>query len=168
MKSIVLIGFAAAGKSTVGKLLAQKLGCNFVDCDQLLQQTSGKSIADMFAMGEDYFRQQENRLLPTLPTTDSVIACGGGAVLCSNFASLARHCTVVWLDIDVATCQSRLGTVRRPLQDGKSATELAQMMDCRNPIYSKYANAVVDANGAPTQVIKQILVQLGFSKGEQL
>ena len=161
MKSILLIGFATAGKSTIGKLLTHKLGCSFVDCDQLLQQASGKSIADMFAIGEDYFRQQENKLLATLPTADCVIACGGGAVLNDSFQSLASSCIVVWLDIDVATCQSRLGTDARPLQDGKSVGELQQLLAKRNILYSQYANFVVDANGTPDQVLQQILAKLG-------
>ena len=166
MKSIVMIGFATAGKSTVGKLLAQKLGCSFVDCDRLLQETYGKTIEQMFREGEDYFRQRENNLLATLPTQDSVIACGGGAVLNDSFAGLASSCTVVWLDVSVATCQGRLGKAVRPLQDGKSTDELQQLMAKRNTLYAKYANFVVDANGNPTQTLNEILAKLGLNKGE--
>jgi len=168
MKSIVLIGFAAAGKTTVGQLLASSLGCSFVDCDQLLQQATGQSIEQMLGKGENYFRQQENLLLAALPTQNSVIACGGGSVLCSSFANFAKDCTVVWLQVDVATCMDRLGQAIRPLHDGKSPAQLQQMMAKRNTIYSKYANLVVDAKGTPTQVAQKISAQLGTKQGEQL
>ena len=161
MKSILLIGFATAGKSTIGQRLANQLGCNFIDCDQLLVAQQGKSIAQLFEGGEQHFRWHENAMLATLPTTHTVIACGGGAVLCSNFGSLANSCDVVWLDIDVNTCLARLGQTKRPLQDGKSVGELQQLLAKRNTLYAQYANFVVDANGTPDQVLQQILAKLG-------
>lgn len=162
MKSIVLIGFATSGKTTVGKMLADKLNCQFVDCDQLLAQTHGKSIEQLFEGGESNFRQLENNLIATLPLANTVIACGGGAVETPNFNYLAQNCTVVYLDIDVFTCMLRLGETKRPLHDGKTATELADFLCRRAPMYKKYADVVVDANFNPSKVLQEILAKLGL------
>ena len=162
MKSILLIGFATAGKSTIGQRLANQLGCNFIDCDQLLVAQQGKSIAQLFEGGEQHFRWHENAMLATLPTTHAVIACGGGAVLCDNFSSLANSCDVVWLDIDANTCLARLGQTKRPLQDGKSPTELAAMLQQRNDLYAKYSTIKVDATASMDEVFSQILDKLSI------
>ena len=160
MKNIVLVGFATSGKTTVGKLLANKLGCNFVDCDQLLEAQHGKSIAELFSDGEQAFRKLENQLLSTLPTTDAVVACGGGAVLNKNFELLSQGATVVWLQIGVDTCLSRLGTTKRPLHDGKDSEWLAKLWAERNALYQQFANVVVDANGTVDNVVNEILCKL--------
>ncbi len=160
MKSIALIGFATAGKTTVGKILASRLGCSFVDCDQLLEETHGKSISQLFNDGEQQFRALENQLLATLPTTNTVIACGGGAVENTNFNLLAHNTTVVWLNVDLDTCLLRLGTTARPLHDNKDETQLAQFMARRNNLYASYANVVVDANGNAESVVQQICDKL--------
>ena len=162
MKSIVLIGFAAAGKSTIGKLLADKLGCNFVDCDQLLVAQQGKSVSQLFEYGEQHFRALENNLLATLPTQDTVIACGGGAVENANFKLFVQDATVVWLQIDVDTCIARLGQTARPLQDGKTACQLVEFMQKRNDLYRQFATITVDANGTIDQVTDQILGALAI------
>ncbi len=91
-KNIVLIGFMATGKSTAGKLLAQKMGMDFVDTDQTIVEEYGKSIAEIFTEhGEDFFRQAESAIIAkTAGRSGQVIATGGGAVVREeNFNNLS-------------------------------------------------------------------------------
>lgn len=162
MKSIVLIGFATAGKTTSGQIVANKLGLPFLDTDVLLQQTYGATVNALLSLGKDRFRALENDLIKILPLNDAVISCGGGLVLNDNFYKLT-DCTVVWLKVSASQCLKRLGNVRRPLHDGKSQTELQAMLDCRNNVYSKVAQVVIDTDKkTPTQVANEIASIVGL------
>src|SRR3954447_21902345 len=103
---LFLIGYRGSGKSTVGRLLAERLGWAFVDADEELEIRAGRSIADIFTTdGEPAFRALESAVLRELASRDRhVIACGGGVVLRDDHRRLLRtggHC--VWLTGDPAT-----------------------------------------------------------------
>ena len=114
MKS-VLIGFSCAYKTCAGKILAEKLGYNFIDTDKTLERRTGMSVAEIFARnGEERFREEENALLYELAESNcdnAVIACGGGSPLCSGFRALACNAAVVWLTVGVDYVLSRLRVV---------------------------------------------------------
>ena len=140
-----MIGFAASGKSSVGKLLAEKLNVAFVDTDAEIQRHCGLSVQEIFdRFGEAYFRQKENELLASLaPRQNIVVACGGGSVLAENFRELADDSVVIWLTATAATVKSRLGNISRPLFDNLSERQLAEYIDCRAPFYRRYAQVTL-------------------------
>lgn len=143
MKKIVLIGFAACYKTTVGRLMADKLRCAFVDTDKELERICNKSVQQIFETeGEQYFRKMESRLLNTLKGTNTVVACGGGSVLAENFYGFAQDSIVVCLTASAETVHARLGSVSRPLFDGLTVEELRSYMQKRAPLYSKYADEI--------------------------
>lgn len=153
--NIVLIGFACSYKTSVGKLLADKLNYNYVDTDLMIEQTSNRSIADIFAtQGEQSFRSMESALLDVVSTMqDTVVSCGGGSVLSRRFEQLTQNATVVWLMSCAETVYSRLGDSKRPLFDGKTVEELDTMIQQRTPLYHKYANITVSTDNKTSQQV---------------
>ncbi len=124
---IVLIGFMGAGKSTVGRLLGQRLNMPFVDSDAVIEEESGRAIAEIFdTSGEAGFRDIEEDVIGRLLTgPPSVVSLGGGA--CGRVATRARLAghTVVYLAVDLAEARRRVGTGGgRPLARGAGLEEL--------------------------------------------
>ena len=161
MKKIILIGFATSGKSTVGRLLADKLNAKFVDTDAEIERDCKMSVQQIFdEYGEEYFRKKENKLLLSLASRqDVVVACGGGSVMAEGFEEFAADGIVIWLTAAAATVKRRLGDTARPLFDGLSEQQLAAYIDRRTPLYQRYAQIViVTDNLTAEQVVKQINV----------
>ena len=153
MENIVLIGMPGSGKSTVGKLLAEKTGKQFVDADSVLEKTAGKTIPEIFkAEGEAYFRALESTVLKDLgKRSGTIIATGGGCVTKEeNYASLHQNGKVIWLTRDVA----KLPTKGRPLSQ---TTDLSKMYEIRKPLYTRFANCVVSNDKAVEDTANAIL-----------
>ena len=104
--TIYLCGFMGCGKSTVGKLLAQKLGMRFTDLDDYIESSAGMSIPDIFSeKGEPYFREKEAQAVKELSAENSVVACGGGTIINDNSARIAReNGPVIFLDLPFGDC----------------------------------------------------------------
>ena len=100
MKNIVLIGMPGCGKSTLGRCLAERLGRDFIDADPEIEKDSGKTIPELFAVSEDFFRKQETRTTKRLSALqDKVLAMGGGVVLRQeNIISLKENGLIIFLD----------------------------------------------------------------------
>ncbi|MCH5152025.1 MAG: shikimate kinase [Clostridiales bacterium] len=158
MKKIILIGFACCGKSTVGKILANRLNCAFVDTDREIAKRSNLTVEQIFGCyGENYFREKENQLLKTLVDGNTVVACGGGSVLADSFNAFSADGTVVWLTATAQTVRDRLGDVPRPLFDRLTVEQLNEYMLRRNPIYEKYAHIKFATDcKTPEQVAEEI------------
>ena len=158
MKKIVLIGFAACYKSTVGKLLADRLNFAFVDTDEEIARIENMSIRQIFeTQGESYFRQRETDVLCAIQTYNTVVACGGGSVLSSTFSEFIRDSIVICLTATAETVLARLGEVERPLFDGLTVEQLRGIICERAPLYNKYADAVFNTDGKTSQqVFEQI------------
>ena len=159
MKNLVLIGMMGCGKSTVGRLLAKKLGREFVDTDQYIEEKTGRTIPDLFAKeGEDHFRDLERAAGEALGgRQDLVIACGGGLPTRSAaIAPLKARGTVLFLRRDPAEIYDRVSMGGRPLgQEGRAAF-LARYA-AREPVYLSWADAVVDVGATPVETVKRIL-----------
>ena len=159
MKNIVLIGMMGCGKSTIGAMLAERLGRELVDTDALIEAQEGRSIPEIFAAeGEDYFRDLELGVSEELARRrDLVIACGGGLPLKPDcIGSLKYSGTVVWLRRDPARTYDSLDTAGRPLaQQGKEAF-LARFAQ-REPIYRAWADLIVEDFSSPEATLNAVL-----------
>ena len=160
---ITLTGFMGSGKTTVGKVLADFLGCPFMDLDDLIVKKAGKSIPEIFAQdGEPAFRQLEARLLrqtvEKYTENTVVLALGGGAVTAPASAALLRDKTVcIYLRATLDTLLGRLAgeTAGRPLADDSLAERLAS----REPIYEETAHVIIDTDGlTPDEVADEIII----------
>ena len=160
---ITLTGFMGSGKTTVGKVLADFLGCPFMDLDDLIVKKAGKSIPEIFAQdGESAFRQLEARLLrqtvEKYTENTVVLALGGGAVTAPASAALLREKTVcIYLRASLETLLQRLEgeTAGRPLADASPAARLA----AREPIYEETAHVIIDTDGlTPDEVADEIII----------
>ena len=160
---ITLTGFMGSGKSTVGAIVADALGCLFLDLDDLIVKKAGKSIPDIFAQdGEAAFRALEARVLrqtvEKYAESTMVLALGGGAVTTLASASLLHEKTVcIYLRATLDTLMQRLEgeTAGRPLADEAMAARLAE----RAPLYEKTAHVVIDTDGlTPDEVADEIII----------
>ncbi|HBB89749.1 MAG TPA: shikimate kinase [Blastocatellia bacterium] len=137
---IAITGFMAAGKTTVGRALAARLGCQFVDLDELMTAQQKRSISEMIKTdGEDRFRQLETETLTeVLPASDDVvIALGGGTWAKEQNRRLLneQNARVVWLDAPFELCWQRIptGNDGRPLAPSREAAE--KLYRARRPVY---------------------------------
>lgn len=140
MKNIVLTGFMASGKSTVGRALAQKLNVSFIDTDQLIETEQKRQIKDIFAQfGEPYFRTLETEAVRQVCRKDGqVIATGGGIVLNpKNIELFRKNSIIVFLYAGLEKILQNIsgGMSGRPVANGKSAEELAEILESRLPCY---------------------------------
>ncbi|HEX9841229.1 MAG TPA: shikimate kinase, partial [bacterium] len=149
--NVVLVGFMASGKSSVGKRAARRLGYNFLDTDHFIEAELGCSISEIFSIqGEPYFRQLETRLLQNLPRLENhVIATGGGIVTTpGNMALLKRIGTVVFLNADVEDIIARLERdTRRPMVQGGDLRERVTTLLAKRLALYQEADAVVSTAG---------------------
>ena len=146
---VVLIGFACCYKTSVGKLLADKLRCKHIDTDALIEFNASESISRIFAKkGEAAFRQAESQTLKSLAECgDTVISCGGGSPLQDGFELLVKGGKTVWLTAAAQTVKSRFGGSVRPLFDGKTTEELDALIKLRSLYYAKYADITLSTDG---------------------
>jgi shikimate kinase len=160
---ITLTGFMGSGKTTVGKVLADFLGCPFMDLDDLVVKKAGKSIPDIFAQdGEPAFRQLEAQMLrktvEKYAESTAVLALGGGAILAPASAALLHEKTVcIYLRASLDTLLQRLSgeTAGRPLADEAMASRLAE----RESIYEETAHVTIDTDGlSPDEVADEIII----------
>jgi shikimate kinase len=162
-RTIALTGMPGAGKSTVGPLVAQRLGRTFVDLDDEIEQALGRPIATVIAeAGIGYFREFEHQLLrKVLRHNDLVVGLGGGAVLRdSNVAELLLTGVLVHLDVPVATLLDRMDdreVAARPLLAGDPAGALRALHDERDQRYREVAEVTIDATGPPVAVAEDVL-----------
>ncbi len=160
---VVLVGSMGAGKTTVGALVADALGVEFLDTDQLIEIRAGKPVAEIFVDdGEEHFRGLERTAVAdALQTHAGVLALGGGAVLDpSTRALLAAH-QVVFLQVGLADAASRVGLgVSRPLLLGNVRGRIKQLLDERTPIYLSVARHSVPTDGLDAAAVADRVLAL--------
>ncbi|MGM9604517.1 MAG: shikimate kinase [Faecousia sp.] len=156
MENIILIGMPGCGKTTLGKRLAQETGKQFVDADDALEARVGRRITDIIpADGEAAFRAMETDTLAELGKQSGlIIATGGGCVTQErNYPMLHQNGTILWL----TRALDKLPTEGRPLsQTGK----LAEMFTKRQPMYQRFADAVIANDGTVEETLNQIRAAL--------
>ncbi len=147
---LVLVGSPGAGKSSVGRRVAERMGVGFVDTDLAIEKSAGMSVSDIFVtLGEDEFRRMEaDAVRQAIETSDGVVALGGGAILNTQTQELLRTQRVVWLKVGVPDAASRVGlNTARPLLLGNVRGTLMALLEQRNPIYASVATEVVETSG---------------------
>lgn len=155
--TVVLVGLMGAGKSSVGRRLAVRLGLPFIDADEEIEKSAGMTIPEIFARhGEAAFRDGERRIIARLLEGSAhVLATGGGAFIDPVTRARIRAAAVtVWLRADLAALLRRVKrrTDRPLLQQGEPATVMAELMARRYPIYAE-ADITVDTDDAAQEVI---------------
>ncbi|WP_246000353.1 shikimate kinase [Nocardioides pocheonensis] len=147
---VVLVGPMGAGKTTVGRLVADALGVRFLDTDEVVEREAGKPVAEIFVDdGEPHFRALERAAVTAaLEGHDGVLALGGGAVMDpATQEQLTAH-EVVFLRVGLTDAAQRVGLgVSRPLLLGNVRGRIKQLLDERTPVYESVARHVVDTDG---------------------
>jgi shikimate kinase len=169
-RCIVLVGLMGAGKSTVGRRLAKRLGLAFVDSDEEIEKAAGRTIREIFeGFGEPSFRDGERRVIARLVGGEpKVIATGGGAFVDEQTRQLIlEQCIAIWLDADVETLAARVRRRdNRPLLHGKDPVQVLRgLAEVRNPLYVR-AHIHIRSEPAPHErTVERILDALGSREG---
>ena len=161
-RPIVLVGLMGAGKSTVGRRLARRLGLPFVDSDEAIEDAAGFSAGELFERyGDADFRDGERRLVSRLiDGTVRVIATGGGAYVDPRTRKLLNERAItVWLDapVDVLTERTGRRNTRPLLRSGNRATTLERLAQERGPAYAEAHIRVRSGDGAHKDVVDAIV-----------
>ncbi len=177
--NVVLTGFRGSGKTTVGKALAERLGREFIDCDEYIEKQTGLTIREIFERhGESRFRTIESEAIVELARLDGkVIATGGGAVLkYQNIQILKRQGrgVVFFLEVGAETAFGRIQADpatrarRPPLTEKDPLTEVRGQIEFRRPYYMKGADHTVAVDGRKAEeVVEAILAHLKERRVEE-
>lgn len=167
-KNIILIGFMASGKSTLGKKLANKLEFDFIDTDDLIEKSEQISINEIFeTKGEDYFRLLEKKLIEKLPNENTVIAVGGGLPCYSdNMKSLNSKGCTVYLKRPAKELFNRLLNAKnkRPLVKNLSEDELLLFIEKKlkgREVFYEQSQIILERN---EQTVKDIVKKIAPEK----
>lgn len=163
IKTIYLCGFMGCGKSTVGRLLAEKLGTSCTDMDTFIEERERMPIPQIFSeKGEPYFRQKETEVIGILGERGGVIACGGGAMLKKENAEIASSLgKVVYIDVPYEVCWERIsGDDNRPIVKANTKESLKEIYDGRKPLYCAHSDISADGMGTPDEIADRIISQL--------
>lgn len=161
----MIVGPPGAGKTTIGRLVADRLGGELRDTDTDVERLAGKPISEIFIdEGEAVFRSLERAAVAAaIAEHDGVVALGGGAVLDEGTRALLASLRVVFLDVGLADAAARVGLNRdRPLLIGNPRAQLNRLMNERRPLYVDVATITVDTSGrTPEDVADEVLRHVG-------
>lgn len=162
MTALVLVGMMGAGKSTIGRILADRLGWPLVDSDRAIEAKTGRTVRELWeAGGEDAYRALESDVVldAVRGDADVVVAAPGGVVLDEQVRTALEAVDVVWLRADPATLAGRVEQGdHRPLLGDDPQTVLSDIATAREGLYRQVADLVIDVDGlSPETVAAQIL-----------
>jgi shikimate kinase len=163
-RRILLVGMMGAGKSTVGRLVADKLDWRYVDSDTEVERSTGLTVPELFARdGEEAFRAAESDALERAcaDTEPTVVSVAGGAVLReANRSLLAASGTVIWLRAPVSLLARRVGDgAGRPLLDDDPLAALTALSAVRDPLYAEVADLAIDTEGLEPDEVATLVMQ---------
>ena len=168
--NIVLIGMRGSGKTTIGKLLAKRLGKRFIEMDELIVQRLGQSIPEIVnRYGWEKFRDVEEEITREVAGWDNVVNATGGGVVTreENIRELKQKGKLVWLKANTDTLLRRIGNDQsRPSLTGKSPREdMEAVLAERSPIYQRVADFIVDTEGKMPEEIAEAIAKLYTEQG---
>jgi len=157
VKNIVLIGMPGCGKSTLGRSLAEMLGREFIDADPEIEKDAGKTIPELFAVSEDFFRKQETRTTKRLSALqDKVLGMGGGVVLRQeNISSLKENGLIIFLDRSPEDIIGDVDTQTRPLL-AAGRQRIYDLYAQREALYRAAADVTVQNKGSMQDVLLRL------------
>jgi len=165
-EKVILTGYRATGKTSIGKILADLLGFDFIDTDLAIEKRQGESIAELVGRGGwDLFRRHEEEMLLDLARRKNiVIATGGGSVMHENaWKKLRKNALSVWLTADIKTICQRLaadnGTddQRPPLTEMGTIDEISMVLNERLPLYKKSSDLTINTEGKNPEEVAEII-----------
>lgn len=164
-RTVVLVGLMGAGKTCIGRRLAERLGCAFVDADEEIEKAAGCSISDIFEIyGEHAFRDGERRVIcRLLNDPPHVLATGGGAYMDEEVRRRVAECAIsVWLraDMDLLMQRTQRRAGRPLLENGDHRATLKRLMDERYPVYAEADITVDSARETPEVTVERVLTAL--------
>ena len=162
---LIIIGPMASGKSVVGKKLSKRMGLNFFDTDEQIEQKSGVTISWIFDVeGEEKFRDRESEILSTVIKEDNcVISTGGGIVLREENRSLLKKGTGIYLKTSIQSQLERtMNDKERPLLQNIDNKEeaLREIAKLRNPIYESCCEITIEETNSPNDAVDKIVEKL--------
>lgn len=159
MKNVILIGMPGAGKSTVGVVLAKRLGYTFLDSDLVIQQKYGKLLHELIREhGVEGFWKIENDVNAGLICDKTVIATGGSAIYGAEAMEHLRSIgTVVYLRLTLSQIEERLGDLTERGVTLREGQDLKALYEERTPLYEKYAHVIIDCDG---QKVRELVTRI--------
>jgi shikimate kinase len=165
---VVLVGPMGVGKSTVGRILAERLGLGYRDTDADIEHFSGRTIPEIFIdEGEAHFRELERQAVcAAVNGHRGILALGGGAILDAGTRDLLTGLPVIFLEVGVSEAMKRVGlTAPRPLLAVNPRQRWRELMEERRPLYTEVARAVITTDDrTPEDVAEAILDALELKK----
>ena len=167
-RNVCLIGYRGTGKTTVGRILAERLGYRYIDTDDEIEKRAGRTIADIFRdQGEGAFRDLESTVIAdVVQPSQLVLSLGGGAILRPENRQRIQECgVVVWLRAPLETIAERMGLDphtedRRPkLTEHGTLDEINAVLQERWPLYQACASISVDTDGRSPQAVVDLIVE---------
>ena len=166
-EKVILTGYRATGKTSIGKILADLLGFDFIDTDLAIEKNQGETITEMVGRGGwDIFRRKEEKVLLELARRNNlVIATGGGSVMHENaWKILRKDALSVWLTADIKTICQRLAAdcdtddQRPPLTEMGTMDEISMVLNERQPLYKKSSDLTINTEGKTPEEVAEIIL----------
>lgn len=164
IQPIFLVGARGCGKTTTGRTLAKALGYHFADTDSHILTSTGKSVAEIVSQEEwSGFRHRESQALRQVTMPGTVIATGGGMVLCEeNRRFMRENGVAIWLNVPAGVLATRLNAspeeTQRPTLTGKSIVdEIVDVLKARETLYQQTAHHIIAATDSPEKVVESII-----------
>jgi len=157
-RNIVLIGMPGCGKTTIGKLLAERLGKKFIDIDAYIEKLQGCTINEIFKQGEEVFRSLETEAVFALEKERSAVITTGGGIVKNpmNMSSLKKNGIIVYIDRSIESIAGDIDTSTRPLL-AEGIGRLKGLYAERHELYSEYCDFIVNNDGLITETMESII-----------
>jgi shikimate kinase len=165
-EKIILTGYRGTGKTSIGKILADLLGFDFIDTDSAIEKRQGESIAEMVGRGGlDLFRQKEEDMLLELAGRKNLViaGCGGSVMHEEAWKKLRKNALSVWLTVDVKTIGQRLAAdnnyddQRPPLTEMGTLDEISMVLSERQPLYEKSSDIMINTEGKTPEEVAEVI-----------
>ena len=153
--TLYLCGFMGCGKTTVGKIIAKRLGLAYFDSDEEIVSKENMTIPEIFdKMGEPYFRKSEAETIKNFIGHKAVVSCGGGAMLNPDTAKAAKDAgaAVIFLDVPFETCYERIkNDSNRPIVVNSTKEQLEELYNSRRDVYIRHSTIRLECSGSPVE-----------------